>query len=248
MIALAGFPLVQAGDDLSALIAHACDRTGLALQAGDIVVVTSKIVSKSEGCTLLLHDVTPSENALHYAEITGKDPRIVEVVLRESSAVSRAAKGVLVVRHRLGFVSANAGIDQSNLENGDERVLLLPRDPDESARRIRDGLRDLLNVNVGIVISDSHGRPFRMGNVGVAIGVAGVPALRDLRGEHDLFGRELKITIQGYADMIAGASGLLTGEGSEGRPVIVLRGALFTSDQPVTAHALNRPAEQDLYR
>jgi coenzyme F420-0:L-glutamate ligase/coenzyme F420-1:gamma-L-glutamate ligase len=153
----------------------------------------------------------------------------------------------MVVRHRLGFVSASAGIDQSNVDGSDERVLLLPLNPDASARALRARLHELTGADVGIVISDSHGRPFRMGNVGVAIGVAGVPALLDFRGSEDLFGRVLKISVQGYADMIASASNLLTGEGSEGRPVVLLRGLEFPA-QDGTAADLNRAPEQDLYR
>ena len=246
LTALPGIPQVQPGDDLPALLLAALDRAGLGLQAGDALVITSKIVSKAEGRIVELREVAPSDAAHELAARTGKDPRIVELVLRESVRVSRAAPGVLVVRHRLGFVSANAGIDQSNLERGEDRVLLLPVDPDESARRIRAALRKRAGVDVGIVISDSHGRPFRMGNVGVAIGVAGLPALLDLRGQADLFGRVLKISLKGYADMVAAAANLLTGEGAEGRPAVLLRGLLHPAGDGRAAE-LNRPAEQDLY-
>jgi coenzyme F420-0:L-glutamate ligase/coenzyme F420-1:gamma-L-glutamate ligase len=154
---------------------------------------------------------------------------------------------VLVTQHRLGFVSANAGIDQSNVDGGDDMVLLLPLNPDESARRIADGLREATGAEVGVVISDSHGRPFRVGNVGVAIGVAGMPAALDLRGRPDLFGRVLKISIQAYADMVASAANLLTGEADEGRPVVLVRGLNFP---PLDGKAedLIRAPEQDLYR
>lgn len=246
-VALPGIPLVQEGDDLAAFILEGVARTGLILQTGDALVVTSKIVSKGEGRRVLLNSVTPSAEAERLAGVTGKDPRIVELVLEESTAVSRAGLGVLVVRHRLGFVSANAGIDQSNVEGGDEYVLLLPRDPDESAARLQAQLGERSGAEIGVVISDSHGRPFRMGNIGIAIGAAGLPALLDLRGQTDLFGRELKITVQGYADMIASASALLTGEGGEGLPIVLLRGLNYPK-QPGRAADLNRPAEQDLYR
>ena len=162
-----GLPLIQPGDDLPALIVDAFTRSGLSLQNGDTLVVSSKIVSKSEGRRVELASVTPSAEAFKYAEITGKDPRIAELVLRESRAVSRVAKGIMVTTHRLGFTSANAGIDQSNLEDSEEAVLLLPLDPDASAQRIRHRLCDLTGVAVGIVVSDTHGRPFRLGNVGV---------------------------------------------------------------------------------
>lgn len=245
--ALPGIPLIQAGDDLPQLILEAVERAGLSLQSGDALVVTSKIVSKSEGRLFDLNDIQPGAEAQRLAQETRKDPRIVELVLRESRLISRKAPGVLVVQHRLGFISANAGIDQSNVDGGEDKVLLLPLDPDESAAGLRTRLRELTGADVGIVISDSHGRPFRMGNVGVAIGVAGMPALLDLRGKPDLFGRELKISIQGYADLVASAANLLTGEADEGRPVVLLRGMAFPHIEG-RASALNRPPEQDLYR
>ena len=247
LTALPGIPLVRPGDDLAQLILDALARTNLTLQTGDVLVVTSKIVSKAEGRIVELATVTPSEEAVTLAEKTRKDPRIVELVLGESQSISRLAPGVLVVRHRLGFVSANAGIDQSNVDGSEDRVLLLPLNPDESAQSLRDRLYEFTGADAGIVISDSHGRPFRMGNVGVAIGVAGIPALLDFRGSQDLFGRVLKISVQGYADMIASASNLLTGEGSEGRPVVLLRGLEFLA-QEGTAAELNRAPELDLYR
>jgi coenzyme F420-0:L-glutamate ligase / coenzyme F420-1:gamma-L-glutamate ligase len=168
-------------------------------------------------------------------------------VLRESAAVSRTAPNVLVVRHRLGFVSANAGIDQSNVDGTDAQALLLPLDPDASARAIHERLKVATGVSVGVVISDSHGRPFRLGNVGVAVGVAGMPALVDLRGQQDMFGRALRISIQGYADMVASAACLLTGEGGEGLPVVLLHGLNFPVEDGRAAD-LYRPAAQDLYR
>ncbi len=242
-----GVPRIQPGDDLSHIIIEALARAEVSLAPGDVLVISSKIVSKAEGRFVRLEDIEPSDEAHHYAKLTDKDPRMVELVLRESTGVSRYARGVLVVEHRLGFVSANAGIDQSNIEGGDEGALLLPTNPDSSAAALRDGLQQAAGVDVGVVLSDSHGRPFRMGNVGVAIGVAGLPAVRDLRGQHDLYGRELRISIQGYADMIASAATLLTGEGDEGRPLVLVRG-LEHSATPGTAADLNRPAEHDLYR
>lgn len=246
LTALPGIPLVQPGDDLARIIYHAAKRAGLTLQDDDVLVVTSKIVSKAEGRRVSMVDIQPGDEARRLAAVTGKDARMVELVLRESTEVSRAAPNVLVVRHRLGFISANAGIDQSNVAGDEDSALLLPLDPDASAMRIRDGLHSLTGAQVGVVLSDSHGRPFRLGNVGVAIGVAGIPALRDLRGSADLFGRALRITIQGYADMIASAAGLVSGEGAEGLPVIHLRGLNARGDGK--ASDLNRPAEQDLYR
>jgi len=245
--ALPGIPLIQAGDDLAQVILDGLGRAGLALQTGDALVVTSKIVSKAEGRLFDLKAVDPRAEAHVLAAETRKDPRIVELVLRESRLISRQAPGVLVVQHRLGFVSANAGIDQSNVDGGDDHVLLLPLDPDSSAEAIRQQLRLSSGADVGVVISDSHGRPFRMGNVGVAIGVAGMPALLDLRGRPDLFGRELKISIQGYADLVASAANLLTGEADEGRPVVHLRGLDFPASDGHASEMIRSP-EQDLYR
>lgn len=245
--ALPGIPLVQMGDDLAALIFDALQRAELALQDGDALVVTSKIVSKAEGRITDLTTVEPSDEALRLAEVTRKDPRMVELVLRESAAVSRAAPNVLVTQHRLGFVSANAGIDQSNVDGGETHALLLPIDPDATAHAIRARLKELTGATVGVIISDSHGRPFRVGNIGVAIGVAGMPAAVDLRGEQDLFGRVLRISVQGYADMVASAAALLSGEGAEGRPVVLVRGLRFVHDHGRAAD-LNRAPENDLYR
>lgn len=245
--ALPGVPLIEPGDDLVAIILDCLRKADLTLQSGDVLVVTSKIVSKAEDRYVDLQTVVPGGRAQSLAEATGKDPRIVELVLSESRSISRQARGVLVTHHRLGFTSANSGIDQSNIEDSSNRVLLLPTDPDASAASIRAGIMSATGADVGVVISDSHGRPFRMGNVGVAIGVAGMPALVDLRGNLDLFGRELKISIQGYADLVASAANLLTGEADEGRPIVFIRGLQF-SDKNGRASQLYRPPEQDLYR
>lgn len=246
-VALPDVPLVQAGDDLIEIILNAVAAAEMTLQTDDIVVIASKIVSKSEGRSVKLDEVTPSEQAETIAEQTGKDPRVVELVLQESHDVSRMAKGVLVTEHRLGFVSANAGIDASNIANSDSHVLLLPQDPDQTAHQLRTALHEQTGQMVAIVITDTHGRPFRMGNTGVAIGVAGMQALTDLRGNHDLFGRELAITMQGYADMVASAAHLLSGEGAEGRPLVLIRGLKFPQGDG-KARDLNRPRERDLYR
>ena len=248
LIALPDLPLVRPGDDLAALIAAGVAAAGIALDARDVLVVTSKLVSKAEGRLVDLNTVTPSPHAAEIAEQTRKDPRLVELILRESTAISRLRAGVLIVRHRLGFTLANAGIDHSNVgADGEDWVLLLPKDPDASARRLRAALVERLGVAPGIVISDSHGRPFRMGTVGVAIGLAGIPALDDRRGTRDLFGRELRVTITGLADEIAAAAGLLSGQGAESRPVILVRG-LSLPRAEASAAELVRPPELDLYR
>lgn len=244
---LPGIPLVNPGDDLVQFILDGVAEAGLALQSGDVLVVTSKIVSKSEDRLVRLDRVEPGEESQQIASEVGKDPRIVELILRESKSISRKARNVLVTEHRLGFISANSGIDQSNVPSHGEHVLLLPLDPDGTAQRIRERLHEATGADVGIVISDSHGRPFRVGTVGVAIGVAGLPAVLDLRGQPDLFGRELMVSMQGYADMIASMGQLIGGEAAEGRPVTLVRG-LQHPHQEGHASDLLRAPENDLYR
>jgi coenzyme F420-0:L-glutamate ligase / coenzyme F420-1:gamma-L-glutamate ligase len=249
LIALPDFPPVAKGDDLAALTAQALTRGGLALSTGDVLVFAQKVISKAEGRRVDLATVVPSAAALELAHTVQKDPRLVELVLRESRRVVRCARDVLIVEHRQGFIMANAGIDQSNVADpaGGEFALLLPEDSDASAARLRDRLRTLTGCEPGIVISDSFGRPWRVGTVGVAIGCAGFPATLDLRGQMDLFGRPLRVTVVGHADEIASAASVLMGQGSEARPVILVRGVGSRAPhQPATA--LIRPPEQDLFR
>lgn len=239
---------MRPGDDVARLLLDALDRAGLAPLDGDVLAVAQKIVSKAEGRSVDLADVTPSPRAVELAAQVGKDPRLIELVLRESEEVSRLRPGVIITRHRLGFTSANAGIDRSNVgPDGEERVLLLPLDPDASARRIRETIRAERGAAVGIVITDSHGRPFRLGTVGVAIGVAGLPALWDRRGEPDRYGYRLQHTDVGVADEIAAAAGLLMGQAAEGQPAVLIRGL---SLPPIDGRAtdLVRPKDMDLYR
>jgi coenzyme F420-0:L-glutamate ligase/coenzyme F420-1:gamma-L-glutamate ligase len=248
LFALPGLPSVQPGDDITDLVLTALEEAELSLQNGDILVIAQKIISKAEGRVVLLADIIPGAEAVEVAEETGKDPRIVELILSESDRISRMAPGVLIVRHRLGFTSANAGIDRSNVfqEDGSEQVLLLPLDPDQSAAEIGQMLCERTNARVGVVISDSHGRPFRLGTTGVAIGVWGIPALWDRRGESDLYGYQLQHTDVGVGDELAAAAGLLMGQGSEGQPIILIRGL----DLPIakgSARDLIRPPEKDLY-
>jgi coenzyme F420-0:L-glutamate ligase/coenzyme F420-1:gamma-L-glutamate ligase len=244
--ALPGLPEVRAGDDLAALLAAAIGRAGLRVSAQDVLVVAQKVVSKSEGRVVRLATVEPSTRAREYAERTGKDPRLVEVILSESRRVVRAAPRVLVVEHRLGFVMANAGVDQSNLaEPG--TALLLPRDPDASAARLRAGLAARLGVAPGVIVSDSFGRAWRRGSVGTAIGVAGLPALIDLRGVPDRSGRPLEITTVAFADQVASTAALLTGEAAEGRPAVLVQGLSWDAPESGVG-ALLRPQEEDLFR
>ncbi len=248
LTAVPRIPHVQPGDNIAGLILDALTTADLTLQDGDILAIAQKIISKAEGRLVRLAEVTPSARAVEVAAQTDKDPRLVELILAESDEISRMKPGVLVVRHRLGFTSANAGIDRSNVGPGDdETVLLLPVAPDESARRIRQAVHDQLGIDVGVVITDSHGRPFRLGTVGVAIGAAGIPALWDRRGESDLYGYELQHTDVGVADEIAAAAGLLMGQAGEGLPVILMRGLNLPSGDG-KASDLVRPKELDLYR
>ncbi|MCY3779762.1 MAG: coenzyme F420-0:L-glutamate ligase [Chloroflexi bacterium] len=245
--ALPGIPLIKAGDDIVAIIIDRAAAAGLDLRAGDVLVISSKIVSKSMGRLVALDALEPSAEARDLATETGKDPRLVELILRESRRVSRKRQGVLVTEHHLGLVSANAGVDQSNIEAGDEMALLLPEDPDAAARDIRADIERRLGIALAVIISDTHGRAFRVGNVGVAIGAAGLPTVKDLRGQRDLYGRLLEVTQVAYADLIASAAHLLCGEADEGLPAVLLRG-LDLSAPHGRAVDLNRAAEHDLYR
>jgi coenzyme F420-0:L-glutamate ligase/coenzyme F420-1:gamma-L-glutamate ligase len=249
LTAVPNIPDVQSGDDLAGLILKALEVADLSLQSGDILAIAQKIVSKAEGRLVRLTEVKPSTRAIAVAAQVDKEPHLVELILQESDEISRMKPGVLVVRHRLGFTSANAGIDRSNVgqDGGEAWVLLLPKDPDASAQRIRQAICDHLGIDIGIIITDSHGRPFRLGTVGVAIGVAGLPALWDRRGEQDRYGYTLQHTDVGVADEIAAAAGLLMGQASEGLPVVLLRG-LHLPPLEGKAADLVRPKELDLYR
>jgi coenzyme F420-0:L-glutamate ligase / coenzyme F420-1:gamma-L-glutamate ligase len=248
IFAIPGMPMVRAGDDLASLIADAVVTAGTPLRDGDVVVIAQKIVSKAEGRTVDLATVTPTAEALALADQVGKDPRIVQVVLSESVRVVRSRPNLMIMQHRLGFVMANAGVDQSNVApfDGVQRALLLPVDPDGSAETIRARLAERFGVGLGCIISDSFGRPWRRGTAGVAIGCAGLPSLIDLRGQPDLFGRILEVSIIGFADEIAAAASLLQGQAAEGQPVIVVRGLTWTAPDASVAE-LVRPPEEDLF-
>src|SRR6266704_2443051 len=219
-------PMVRPGDDLAGLLIAACEQNAVAPADGDVLVVAQKIVSKAEGRYVDLAKVRPSAPAAALAAEVGNDPRLVEVILAESRRVVRKKPGVLIVEHRLGFIMANAGVDRSNIEAdiAVEPVLLLPRDPDASARRLHEHLAAHFGSRLGVIISDSWGRAWRQGTVGVALGVAGLPALLDMRGRPDLFGRELRVTQTGFADEIASAASLAMGQADEGRPMVLVRG------------------------
>lgn len=246
--ALTGLPEVRRGDDLAALIGEALARHGTTLRAGDALIVAQKVVSKSEGRVVDLSTVTPSPRAVELAARVRKDPRFVEVVLAESSEVVRAVPDILITRHRQGFVMANAGIDRSNVPGADaDLVLLLPEDCDASAQRLRSRLAGADGIAPAVVISDSFGRPWRQGTVNVALGVAGMPALRDLRGGLDREGRVLQTTQIAVADALAAAAGLVMGETAESTPVVLARGLDFSG--PLSdGRSLIRPPGEDLFR
>ena len=248
LIALDGIGEIAPGQSIAEIIIKALPANALSLGDGTVVVLCQKIVSKAENRYVELATVNPSQRANELAALCAKDPRFVELVLRESSAVLRCVKDVLIVRHRLGFVVANAGIDQSNIPNAAQRVLLLPQDPDASAAAIRDALAQRLGIRVGVIISDSFGRPWRLGVCGTAIGCAGLNPLIDLRGKPDRFGRALRVTQVAVADEIAATATLVMGEADEGRPVVLVSGVAaeyFSEDGSATQ--LLRPAEQDLF-
>jgi coenzyme F420-0:L-glutamate ligase/coenzyme F420-1:gamma-L-glutamate ligase len=233
---------------LSPLLAEALDAAAIVPRSHDVLVVSQKIVSKAENRFVDLRTIVPGAAARRLAAKTGKDRRLVEVILSESMAVVRAAPGVLITRHRTGHVMANAGVDQSNLGRADsDTVLLLPRDADESAAHIRVALGARFATPPAVVVSDSFGRPWRQGVVNVAIGASGLPALEDRRGDLDRDGRRLQVTQVALADLLACAAGLTFGEGAEGIPVALVRGVRWRAHSR-PAGALVRPLEQDLFQ
>lgn len=248
---LNNIPLIRQGENLADIILNAMRATDVELQDNDIFVLAQKIVSKSEGRMVNLADVNPTQKAKELSLQVEKDARLIELILGESSEVLRIRKDVMVVEHRLGFVCANAGIDHSNVmgesnENGDF-VLLLPEDPDLSAKKLRDEIRNLTGRNTGVMIIDSHGRAWRNGTVGMCIGLSGIPAVVDERGWKDLFGYTLKATIVGVADELAAAASLVMGQAAEGTPVVHVRGFPY----PLGDGSLNeliRPKEMDMFR
>ena len=248
---LPDIPLIEPGDNLGEILLHAAHKASLNWQDGDILVVAQKIISKAEGRLVNLGSITPSEQANQLAEASQKDPRLAELILQESRAVLRTRPGTVIVEHRLGFICANAGIDHSNVlgEGGqaEDWVLLLPCDPDASAASLRSYLEAATRVRLGVLIIDSHGRAWRLGTVGVSIGMSGMPGLVDLRGEPDLFGFHLRITQVGAADELAAAASLMMGQAAEGTPAVHARGFPYPLREGFLRELL-RPPENDLFR
>jgi coenzyme F420-0:L-glutamate ligase / coenzyme F420-1:gamma-L-glutamate ligase len=250
LTALPDIPLIKEGDDLVSIILESMTRTGLAMESGDILVLAQKVVSKSEGRMVPLRNVTPSRRAMEIGKITGKDPRFVELVLRESREVIRSQRGLLITEHRLGYICANAGIDRSNVavrDDNEEWVLLLPENPDASCQKIRKHIQTQTGERIGVIINDSHGRAWRNGTVGVALGAAGLPAVQDMRGKSDLFAYTLQSTEIGVADELAAAASLVMGQAGEGFPIVHARGFPYALREG-SATELIRPQQQDVFR
>lgn len=249
--ALQGIPLIKPGDDLAGIIFHALTQNHLTLNDGDIIVIAQKIISKAENRLVNLLQVSPSLAAYDLAKKSGKDPRLAELILAESNEILRVRMGSVIVEHRLGFVCANAGIDHSNVagiaNTTEDWVLLLPENPDESAKQIRKKLEEISQRHIAVMIIDSHGRAWRLGTVGIAIGLSGMPALMDERGWPDLFGFELQITVVGIADELAAAASLVMGQAAEGTPVVHIRGFPYPLQEGELKELL-RPKDQDMFR
>ena len=253
LFAVPGMPMIKPGDDLPALIVQQLRAAGERLQAGDIIVIAQKVVSKAEGRLIRVNDVEASEQAQELAATVGKDPRVIQVVLDDSRAILRVRRGLLVVEQRSGWVCANAGVDRSNVQPDGESdyLALLPEDADASAESLRARLAELSSIEpqrLAVIINDSHGRAWRIGTTGVCIGCAGLPPVWNQRGLHDLFGYELVASEECIADELAGAASLMMGQSNEGRPVIVIRGYQLPPAPPASAQTIQRPPETDAFR
>lgn len=250
-IAIPGMPLIKNGDDIAKIIIDSCKQHKIKTIDNDVFVIAQKIVSKSEGRYKSLESVTPGIKAFLYASITGKDPRLVQLILEESARVVRARKGTLIVKHKIGFVCANAGIDHSNVPPNDGKTennyLLLPVNPDDSAKTIQKTLESYYGKKFGVLIIDSHGRAWRYGTIGMSIGLAGVPGLVDLRGREDLFGYKLRITTIGASDELAAGASLLMGQANEGCPCVIARGFPYELRES-SIKELIRSKKKDLFR
>lgn len=249
---LKDIPLIRQGDDLADIVVGALEPNNLTLETNDVLVFAQKIVSKSEGRAVNLATVRPSQKAIELAAQIDKDARLVELILEESNEVLRTRPGTIIVEHKLGFVCANAGIDHSNVNDPapggqEEWVLLLPKEPALSAEQIRSKIESKTGKRIGVLIIDSHGRAWRNGTVGMAIGLAGLPGLQDLRGRPDLFGYTLRVTQVGIADELAAAASLVMGQAAEGTPVVHARGFPYPLREG-SLQELIRPKEQDLFR
>jgi coenzyme F420-0:L-glutamate ligase/coenzyme F420-1:gamma-L-glutamate ligase len=247
VIAIEDLPLIAKEDNVAKLIYSATKRQKTTIQEKDVIVITHVAVSKAEGNVVNLDEVSPSERAKEIALKVGKEPALVEVILRETKEITRMGPNSLITETKNGIVCANAGVDKSNVQ-GERNVALLPKNPDASAQKIRQEIRRLTGCDVAVVISDTHGRPLRMGEINVAIGVAGIKPIRDRRGEKDLFGYVLRIKQTAIADELASAAELVIGQASEGIPAAIIRGYNYQTAENASAKELTRPKETDLFR
>ena len=247
VIAVEDLPLIKSGDNLGKLIVEAAKKQNTPLQEKDVVVVTHVVVSKAEGNIVNLDTVKPSQRAMEIAQKTNKDPAMVEVVLQEAQEIVRLGPNSIITETRNGIICANAGVDRSNV-SGDRNVVPLPKDANVSAQNIRQEIKRLTCADVAVIVSDTHGRPFRMGEINVAIGVSGLKPIRDRRGEKDLFGYTLRIKQTAIADELSSAAELVIGQASEGIPVAIIRGYNYPAEENTSARSLTRPKERDLFR
>jgi coenzyme F420-0:L-glutamate ligase/coenzyme F420-1:gamma-L-glutamate ligase len=247
IIAVENLPLITKGDNLAELIYNAVEKQNTPIQEKDVIIITHVAVSKAEGNVVNLDDISPSERAKEIAQQTSKDPALVEAVLRETKEIVRIGPNSIITETKKGIVCANAGVDRSNIE-GERNVVLLPKDPDASVQKIRREIKRLTGCDVAVIVSDTHGRPFRMGEINVAIGVAGIKPIRDRRGEKDLFGYELRIKQTSIADELSSAAELVIGQADEGIPVAIIRGYNYQVMENPSVAELTRPKEKDLFR
>jgi coenzyme F420-0:L-glutamate ligase/coenzyme F420-1:gamma-L-glutamate ligase len=247
VIAVENLPLIKKGDNLGELVVKAAEKQGTPIQKKDVIVVTHVVVSKAEGNVINLDEVVPSKQAEEVAVKTGKEPALVEVVLRETKEIVRLNKNSIITETKSGIVCANAGVDRSNV-SGDRNVVPLPKNPNVSAQNIRKEIKRLTGADVAVIVSDTHGRPFRMGEINVAVGVAGIKPIRDRRGEKDLFGYVLKIKQTAIADELSSAAELVIGQSNEGIPAAIIRGYNYQAAENASAVELTRPKEKDLFR
>jgi len=247
VIAVENLPLITKGDSIGELIYLAAKKQKTPIQEKDVIVITHVVVSKAEGNTVNLDEISPSERAKNIAKQTGKEPALVEVILRETEEIVRLGNNSLITETRSGIICANAGVDKSNID-GERNLALLPRDPDASAQRIRHEIRRLSGCDVAVIVSDTHGRPLRMGEINVAIGLAGIKPIRDRRGEKDLFGYVLRVKQTAVADELASAAELVIGQTNEGIPAAIIRGYDYLPEENPSVRTLTRPKEKDLFR
>ncbi len=246
IIGVKNIPIIKEGDDIAEIICKAAEAQGTPLQNGDVLVITHVVISRVEGRVVNLKEVEPSEFAVNIAAESGKDPSLIEVVLRETKNIVRMYGGKLITESKHGFICANAGVDKSNVP-GEEFVALLPSDPDKSARSIRQRISQLIGKDVAVIISDTHGRPFREGEINIAIGVSGLTPIRDRRGERDLFGYTLRVKRTAVADELASAAELVIGQADEGIPAAIIRGYKYIKSEEGSARELIRPREKNLF-